>query len=212
MLVIIKLLLNRSRRKYAAVIVIILLVCTGLFFGLEGEKRWYEYYYIVRIEPTDLSTYEVYLPIVVDFANRKYSLMDNLELEGDIDSVEVIASEKGQALRIRARDVIEIYSEMVDAETTFYGDPLEYPERFHLNLIEHSEKDINFHWIYVNITKRYSLDISLRAMMVEGKSGGTIIWMPWEETGGGPTYDIDVALDTNGWSAAAAVEGERILD
>lgn len=203
---------KKNKTKYTSICVVILIVLTCIFFGVQGENRWYEYHYVIKIEPTGLSSYELYFPVALDSKNQVHKIMDDIEVEGDAELVEIIDTYYGKALIVKGTGEIRIYAELVDAKTTFYGDKLSYSEPFRLSMLNHSTGGNDFHWVYLEIPERFSIDISVHAVVEKGSSDGKIISMPWQDTGGGPTYDIDTAVMDNGWHVVGAIVGERTVD
>jgi hypothetical protein len=194
---------KKNLKKSAAVMIVILLVCVGLFFGVEGETRWYNYYYVIDIKPTDLSEYQIDFPVALDSYNFIHEIMDDLEVEGEDAQISLIDSIYGKALRVKGSGEIHVYTEIVGGRTSFFEEPLKYPEGFQLNMFDRSEGGHSYHWINVNFSKRFSLQITMTASLEKGRSIGKIISMPWEEDLEGPVYKLESSVDTEGWHLLA---------
>lgn len=192
-------LVKKNRRKYLSVVVVIILVLFGIFFGLSGENRYYEYFYIIELEPNDLSNYEFYFPVALDAANQPHELMDDIDVQGKNADVDIIETIHGKALRVAGSGNIKIYAELLDGKTTFYGDPLEYAPIFHLSMYDHTQASIDYHWLYYNNSKRFSVDIKFSSTREQGKSEGRIITMPWPETAEGVILDNEYTQLDTGW-------------
>ncbi|UCH89349.1 MAG: hypothetical protein JSV49_01495 [Thermoplasmata archaeon] len=209
LLVITKILFDRNKKKFVTVIVVLFIVVLVVFFGLEGENRWYNYHYGIMIEPTALQEYELYLPLAFSSDVGVHPVMDELQVEGENVQVDIYNTVHGSALRIRGSGEVEIYSEMVKGKTTFFGDPMEYPEDFKLDMLDHSGSGVDHHWLFVNISEGTSIRITLNAACEKGYSSGKMISMPWEEEGLWPAYTIETAIDKNGWHTVPAVIGNE---
>ena len=194
-----------NRGKYVSILIVIMIVLVVIFFGLSGEKRWYEYYYIIDIDPKDNGDYELYLPIPLDSKNEVHEILDDLKVEGEDVQTEITNVGPGMGLRINARGNVHIYAEMVSAQTTFYGDPMDYPDEFHLSMYNHSSEGFSYSWMYLNTSSKFAVKFSLHAVVERGSSSGKIIWMPWKETTTGPTYDVEMNTYNTGWMLAPAM-------
>ena len=192
-------LVKKHKRKYVSVIVVIIIVISGIMFGIAGENRNYEYYYLIELSPNDLSEYELYFPMALNAGNQPHEIMDDLNVEGKNANTQIIDTEHGKALRVFGTGDIHIYGDVVGGKTTFYGDPLEYPPIFHLSMYSHSNTGVDYHWIYYNNSKRFAVDITISATIKQSESEGRIISMPWIESSQGSISDNEYTQLETGW-------------
>jgi hypothetical protein len=200
-----KVLFNRNQKKAGALMLVLMLVLTIIFFGFGGEKRYYNYYYSVKIEPADYLEYEIYLPLAADMKNQEHEMMDDIEIEEEEDvDVEIIQAVYGKALRIKGSGKVEIFTEAIDADTTFFGEPMEYMEEFKLSMFDHTEPGHTFVWFYINMSDDTAIDIILNIGLEKGSSSGKIISMPWEEDVDKTTELIDFTVIKSGWKMVSS--------
>jgi hypothetical protein len=190
---------KKNLKKVSAALIVFMILCFVIFFGIPGENRYYLYTYSLKITPTDLSDYRIYLPLPVDTDGEVHEIFDNMKVEAEYATVEIIETARGNALSIVGASEVEVFAEMNDGKTTFFGDVMEYAEAFELSLMMSTGTSQNNHEIFINLSKRFSVNIELHAKIETGKSGGIIITMPWVEDITKQTSDIETSFTDDGW-------------
>jgi len=197
---------KKNKRKFSAVLIAVLILCFVIFFGFPGENRYYLYTYSLKITPTDYSDYEIFLPLPVSDDDTVHEVIDEMAVEAEYATVETIDTNYGWALKIKGSREVEVFMEMDKGKTTFFGKPMEFAEPFTLSMLEHSDGSTNSHWIYIDLSKRFSVEIELHAKIETGKSSGIVVTMPWVQEITKQTSDIEVSFTDNGWHTAGSRE------